>query len=111
MFKNKVILITGAANGIGKKLVECYIEKGATVIAADIDHENGIKLVKQFGEHCIFIETDLRQEKDILDLFKTIREHYTKLDILINNAGKMKTIDLFEHSSLDWDDIITLPLN
>ena len=58
-FKNKTVIVTGAANGIGKAVATLYAEKDACVVIADKDEENGIKTaesIKKKGFNAIFLQ-------------------------------------------------------
>lgn len=108
-FTNKVVIVTGAANGIGKAIASMYAKKEATVVIADIDVESGRQLEQQINENgkCLFIPTDVRQEKDIINLMELLKKKYGAIHILINNAGKGGAYKSpYQLSIQEWDDII-----
>ena len=77
----QVLLITGTSKGIGRYVVEHYCHSGYIVIGCsrtkiDLKHDN---------YHHLYL--DISEEKDILEIYKFIREKYKRLDILINNAA------------------------
>ncbi|MFC1485183.1 SDR family NAD(P)-dependent oxidoreductase [bacterium] len=81
MNKRNVVLITGTRKGIGKYLVEYYVNKGFQVIGCSrnaVDYE-----FKDYEHFCL----DVCDEEKVKEMFVEIRKQYTKLDILINNAG------------------------
>lgn len=84
-FKNKVVLITGGAGGMGKVHAEAFIKEGATVFITDISSE-GEKVASQF-KNCFFIKQDVAKEADWKNVIKKIDEKCGRLDILVNNAG------------------------
>ncbi|MGM9950884.1 MAG: SDR family oxidoreductase [Lysinibacillus sp.] len=102
MFQGKVVIVTGAAQGIGKAIAKAYSDEGATVIAADIN--------KPVGEAVHFIHTDVRKEADIQSLMGQVVERFGKIDILINNAGKFVVTPPTELALAVWDDIINTNL-
>lgn len=112
-FSNRTVIVTGAANGIGKGIASLYGEKGANVVVADIDEKGGLKtvdIIKEQGGKAIFVPTDVRQEKDIIHLMEKANETFGRIDILINNAGKTVFKSPFELTTTEWDDIINTNL-
>ncbi|MGN7401025.1 glucose 1-dehydrogenase [Cytobacillus praedii] len=108
-FNKKVVVITGASNGIGKGLASAYAEKGATIVIADMDEEAGKQIASDINTHngnALFIQTDVRIENEIIHLMKTAKEEFGQIDILINNAGISKWKSLYELSVDEWDDIL-----
>ncbi|CAM4234201.1 3-ketoacyl-ACP reductase [Bacillus manliponensis] len=112
-FLNKTVIITGAANGIGKEIAYYYVEKGANVVLADIDESGGTQALQHItdqGGKAIFIQTDVRQESDMIRLMEVANQMYGKIDILINNAGKTVFKSLYDVKVEEWDDIININL-
>ncbi len=112
-FNNKTVIVTGAAYGIGRGIATLYAEKGANVIIADVDTLGGEQLASEItasAGKAVFVQTDVRQESDIVNLMKTSFDTYGKIDILINNAGKGLFKSPFEVSLEEWDDIINTNL-
>jgi NAD(P)-dependent dehydrogenase (short-subunit alcohol dehydrogenase family) len=112
-FTNKVVVVTGAANGIGRGVAFAYAEAGAKVILADMDLEAGKltaeEIRNQAGE-VIFVQTDVRQEKDIIRLFDLTKTTFGSLDVLINNAGKGVFKSPYGLTIEEWDDVINTNL-
>lgn len=101
--KNSTILITGGTSGIGLELVKQLTEQGANIIVTGrkLDALNETK--KQFPHVHIF-QSDVSNPKDIKDLFETVTTLFPDLNIIINNAGLMRLIDL-QDTSLDLENI------
>jgi 3-oxoacyl-[acyl-carrier protein] reductase len=80
-FKNKIVCITGSSRGVGRSLVEYFINEGALVI--------GISRTKDQTklENYHPIQGDISNAEDIRKAFSEINKNFGKLDILINNAG------------------------
>lgn len=112
-FTEKVAIVTGAANGIGKGVAALYAEKGAKVVLADVDDEAGNKTaaeLKNLGGEVLFVKTDVKKEQDIIHLMETAKKHFGRIDIVINNAGKGLFKSPFEVKVEEWDDIINTNL-
>ena len=113
MFTQKTVIVTGAAQGIGKAIATEYAKLGANVVIADVLVEAGIQLQQQLvtqGLHARFIETDVRDEKSVMSLMDETVQHFGTIDILINNAGVSKFVDLFELSMEAFDDVLATNL-
>ncbi len=79
--QNKIMLITGTRKGIGKYLAEYYLEKGLTIIGcsrreSSIEHRN----YKHY-------ELDVADEKAVINMVRSVKKEFGKIDILLNNAG------------------------
>ncbi|ULT56069.1 glucose 1-dehydrogenase [Neobacillus drentensis] len=112
-FLNKVVVITGAAKGIGRGVATAYSIKGAKVVLADVDPEAGEQTVteirKQGGE-AFYVKTDVRSETDIIQLMEVTIETFGRIDILINNAGKGVFKSPYELTIEEWDDCLNTNL-
>lgn len=90
MVENKIVLITGAAQGIGYQIGERFAEDGATVVLTDLN-EDGVKKaadkLKTKGYEALGIKADVTNESDIEQMIAQTVETYGRLDVLINNAG------------------------
>ena len=90
--KNKVAIITGAGSGIGRETSLLFLEEGAQVVLADINHttlEETMNLVSQKGykENAVSVVTDVSKESAIEAMVKAAIDEFGQLDILFNNAG------------------------
>src|SRR3989344_5826508 len=85
--KNKVIIITGASEGIGFSTAKYLSKKGAKIVLAARSGDKLKKLEKELSDSLAVIY-DLRKHEDIKNLVKKAVEKYGRIDILINNAGQ-----------------------
>ena len=85
-FKDKVCVVTGGANGIGKNIVKEFIKAGAKVCFIDMDKENGMKLCENYNDEILFFQGDISKEEVLNEFYKTVISKYEKIDYLINNA-------------------------
>lgn len=113
MFQNKTVIVTGAAQGIGRSVATHFAKAGANVVIADLEHDVGVQLAAELqkeGYSAIFAETDVRSEESVTQLMEMAAARFGEIHILINNAGKGKWISPLELSLEDWDDIINTNL-
>ena len=107
-FKEKTILVTGATNGIGKQTAQYLAQTGATLVIVGRNPEKTENLVQALqampgaGEIHGLI-ADLSSQEDIRKLAETFKSKFSRLDILINNAGALfttheTTVDGFERT-------------
>ncbi|MBC8277810.1 MAG: SDR family oxidoreductase [FCB group bacterium] len=86
--KNKTVLITGAASGIGRQLALMMLERKATVVAWDVDAERLDNLKQDSGSDKLFTyQVDLTDRDSIYDTAEKVKAEAGLVDVLINNAG------------------------
>ncbi|KAL9108061.1 MAG: hypothetical protein Q9227_007167 [Pyrenula ochraceoflavens] len=85
--KDKVVVITGGASGIGAASVTLFHEHGARVIFGDVATKPGEDLQNRLGNGAHFVKCDVGKYSDNLLLFKTAREKYGHVDHAVANAG------------------------
>ncbi|KQS92860.1 SDR family NAD(P)-dependent oxidoreductase [Chryseobacterium sp. Leaf394] len=101
--KNSTILITGGTSGMGLEFVKQLSEIGAKIIVTGRNLEALYETKKQFPDVHTF-QSDVSNPKDIKDLFDNVTTLFPDLNIIINNAGMMRLIDL-QDQSLDLENI------
>lgn len=112
-FQNKIVLVTGAARGIGKGIAMAYAKEKAIVLVADIDFDEANKTVteiKSEGGEALAFMVDVSSVTDIETLFYSIKAQFGQLDILINNAGISKWASPYDLEVQEWDNIINTNL-
>lgn len=112
-YQDKVVLVTGSSNGIGKCISLEFLKAGAMVIGLDIDELNGELLLTEYkkkGYKADFYKLDLTKVDDIKVIYQKITDKYQKVDILINNAGKGNFKPFLELNVEDWEEVINLNL-
>lgn len=111
-FKNKIILITGAASGIGRAAAMAFAEAGGTVIASDINEKGGLETVakiKTMGEKATFIKSNVARYEEVEKLVQQIVDQFGRLDIAINNAGINGVLARTKDYPIeDWDKVMTV---
>ena len=111
--QNKVILITGAAQGIGFACARQAASEGASLILADIQQERGEKAattIRNEGHRAQFHPVDLREESQVAALIDhTLRTH-ERLDGLVNNAGWFPRATLEQTTTQLWEEVLNVNL-
>ena len=85
-FENRICVITGAANGIGKCIAEMFLQNGALVAFIDIDYENAGNLTSRFPSNTMFFHGDIAEESILCKFADEVIRRFKKVDYLINNA-------------------------
>ncbi|HEV2547185.1 MAG TPA: SDR family oxidoreductase [Stellaceae bacterium] len=89
-FHGKVVLVTGAATGIGRAVAAAFARRGAHLSIGDVNVQAGIEtleLVRRIGSEAIFLKTDVSEEADVRDLVAVTIDRFGRLDCAFNNAG------------------------
>ncbi|MFM2483346.1 SDR family NAD(P)-dependent oxidoreductase [Celerinatantimonas sp. YJH-8] len=88
-FKDKVVLITGGAAGLGKCLAENFAKEDAKIVLVDINHDKleETKAALNLGDRCITVSADVSKESEIIKYVEKAKQHFGKIDIFCNNAG------------------------
>jgi NAD(P)-dependent dehydrogenase (short-subunit alcohol dehydrogenase family) len=83
----KVFLITGASRGFGKLWAEAFLKRGDKVAATarNLDHLND--LVEKYGDAVLPIKLDVNSREQSIEAVKQAKDHFGRIDVLINNAG------------------------
>ncbi|PVH71107.1 NAD(P)-binding protein [Cadophora sp. DSE1049] len=85
--KDKVIIITGAASGIGFATAHLFANSGARVVIADLDEDAGTQAATDIEHNCAFVKCDVSSWKEQLHLFTTTQSIYGRIDFVVCNAG------------------------
>jgi 3-oxoacyl-[acyl-carrier protein] reductase len=111
--KGKTAIVTGGANGIGKKTAELFAEEGAKVVVADFDVESGQETAEEINEkygEAIFVKVDVSDIDSSKNLINKTIEEFGKVDVLVNNAGITADGFLTKMDEKQWDRVIDINL-
>jgi NAD(P)-dependent dehydrogenase (short-subunit alcohol dehydrogenase family) len=113
LFKDQIVLISGAASGIGRACAHMFAEQSAHLILVDLD-KTALKVIAEDLEstenRVLTVKADLNQMENIDILFSEIEDFYGDLDIVINNAGGGLPTDFFLITLEEWNSILNLNL-
>ncbi len=108
-FKDKVVLITGAANGFGREFVKEAAARGMKIAAVDIEKEEleaVAKTAEKAGAEIICLPADVTKPDEVEGVVDAVMEHYGQIDMLMNNAGVAIPGPVWELPLRDWDWIV-----
>jgi len=111
--ENKVAIITGGAQGIGKATVKRFAEEGAAVIIWDVNEEKvnlTISNLESISNKIEFQKVDVTNLDSITAAAAKIVEKHKKIDILINNAGITRDASLLKMTTEQWKQVVDVNL-
>ncbi|NLP58343.1 glucose 1-dehydrogenase [Lutibacter sp. B1] len=85
--KNKVAIITGAAQGMGEAHARMFVAEGAKVIMTDIKEDLGSKIADELGENALFIKLDVTLIEDWKKVVSEGEKAFGPINVLVNNVG------------------------
>lgn len=114
--KDKVAIITGSARGMGRVFALRFAQEGAKLTVCDIlDCKPVADEIKAAGGEALALKTDVTSEKDTAEMAQKTVERFGRIDILVNNAAIIGTIEtkdfvkpVEEITSQDWDKILAV---
>lgn len=110
--ENKVAVITGGAQGIGKAIAMHLLEQDMSVVIADCDDEAGRETVDECTSHgrLKFIRADVAEEGDVRRLTDATVKAFGGIDLLVNNAAIARGLPLAQLSLADWHRVLAVNL-
>ncbi len=85
--KDRVVIVTGGASGIGRATATRLVQEGARVALVDIDGEAASAVAQELGSDVLPLTADVSSEEDVQRYFAAAAEHFGRVDSLHNNAG------------------------
>lgn len=111
--EGKTAIVTGAAQGIGKAIAIALAKGGANVVISDIQVEPGEALAEHLqrsGCSAKFVRADVESEEDCSALVSQSVEYFSKLDVLVNNAGYFPRVSLEDTTTEMWEKVLRINL-
>jgi NAD(P)-dependent dehydrogenase (short-subunit alcohol dehydrogenase family) len=110
--KGKTVLITGAAQRLGKAMALSMAKAGAHVaftfhLSSD-EAQQTLKQIEKSGASGLALKCDLRNEKDVQEAVTHTERHFGRIDVLVNNAGIFQTAKLEEITAEQWDEVFAV---
>ena len=111
--KNKIAIVTGASQGIGKSISEIFSIAGAHVVCLARNEDRLRELVSEIstnGNSASYISCDVSDGNSIEDALKSVVKDYKQIDILVNNAGITKDSLILRMKEQNWDQVMNTNL-
>jgi NAD(P)-dependent dehydrogenase (short-subunit alcohol dehydrogenase family) len=105
---NKVALITGGSNGIGRAAVRRFVDEGATTCFLDLDSDAGEVVARRTGGR--FYRCDITIEADVAAAVGDVIGRHERIDVLVNNAGINAYYDAVAMTPEQWDEVFAVDL-
>ena len=117
--KDKVVLVTGGAAGIGKATALRFAEEGARLVICDVNEEAGQATLKELGPDATFYKVNVANRAEVQAWVEAVAARYGRIDVLVNNAGILRDGQLVKFkegqlvgqmSEADFDLVISVNL-
>lgn len=112
-FAGKAVIVTGAAQGIGRTIAEQFHKQGARVLIFDLDAELAVETARQLstdGELVISIGGDVSRRADVHRAVQTCIERFGRLDVMVAHAGIADAAPLLELDDASWQRVMDVNL-
>ena len=108
MLKDKTVLVTGAAKGIGRAIALAFAQKGANIVLnyRSSVEDSLIEEIRGFGVQCLPIKADVSSFEEAQRLIKEAKDAFGTIDVVVNNAGITRDMLLLRMSEKDFDSVI-----
>ncbi len=111
--KEKLVVVTGGARGIGRAIAEKFAEEGSKIIIGDINYDQAKETKKEFedaGHKCFAYKLDVSKVEEIEKFFSELKQKFGKIDVLVNNAGIQIRNPSTDFLEKDWDLLMSINL-
>ena len=111
---DKVAVVTGAAQGIGRAIAETLAQRGADVVVADLDVEKAEATAKEIaadtGRRAVAVQVDVADNASAKAMIDRAIAEFGRIDILVNNAGITRDTLIMRMKEADWDLVLNINL-
>jgi 3-oxoacyl-[acyl-carrier protein] reductase len=109
-FKDQVVLVTGAAAGIGFVTAQRFAAEGARLEICDVNPQSGEKAAAALGAGAAFKAVDVSDSGAVSEWVEEVLERHDRIDVLVNNAGITRDGLLMRMKEDDWDAVLGVNL-
>jgi 3-oxoacyl-[acyl-carrier protein] reductase len=114
--KDRVVIITGAGQGIGRVFARAFALAGARAVIAELNEKRAAAVSEEIikaGGQALAVTTDVADPASIAEMIEIVEDDYGRIDVLVNNAGIFSTLDMrpFDQIPLDeWERVLRVNL-
>ncbi|MCK9907928.1 3-oxoacyl-ACP reductase FabG [Microbacteriaceae bacterium K1510] len=114
--KERVVIITGAGQGIGRAFAKAFAMAGARVVIAELNENKAAAVSEEImkaGGEAFAVTTDVADEASVKEMVEVVEDEYNRVDVLINNAGIFSTLEMrpFDQIPLEeWEQVLRVNL-
>ena len=111
-FDGQVVMITGAAQGLGLAMAEAFLEEGAVVVGTDVN-DTGLRAAARHQSGLEIHRMDVTRPGEIRQVVKAVEKRHGKIDVLVNNAGVntlRHRVNVDKFPIQEWDRLIEVNL-
>jgi 2-hydroxycyclohexanecarboxyl-CoA dehydrogenase len=107
---DKIAIVTGAGQGIGRAIAEKLADEGATVVVTDVNEATAKETAESIGGAAVGIRTDVTSRESVEAMVEQVKDRFGRIDVLVNNAGWDKAGPFVDSDPADWDRVIQINL-
>lgn len=110
--ENRVAIVTGGAQGIGKATVIKFIDEGANVVIWDVDDAKGNQLAEDLSSKgkAVYMKVNVAKFEEVEKAVQSVIAEFGRIDILVNNAGILRDATLVKMTPEQWQQVIDVNL-
>ncbi len=109
-FTDKTVIVTGSGRGIGRAIAERFASHNAKVVICDLAQETVDRVAAEMGNNAVGIKADVSKLPDIEELFEKTRQHFGRVDVVVNNAGITRDTLIVRMEEKEWDQVLDINL-
>jgi len=112
LLEERVGVVTGGAQGIGRAIAAAFAEEGGHVVICDVDQEKAEAaahdLQASTGKRVLALKVDVTKKEDVESMVQRVIEEFGRIDVLVNNAGIWRGALLADMREEDWDAVFAV---